>query len=86
MRTCGNQQNKGATRHDNLSCQIKFELNHFDMISLSTNTWVKWIARMAENDTNIAFKECPIEPCLRILYQGGKASHVHSVAIYCKER
>jgi hypothetical protein len=38
MRACGTQWTEGATSHKNLSCQIKFEINYFDNISISANT------------------------------------------------
>jgi hypothetical protein len=38
------------------------------------------------NETNIASKEYPTEPCSHILYQekNKKASHIHLVATYYK--
>jgi hypothetical protein len=50
---------EGTTSHVNISCQIKFEINHYDIISLSKNTWGNWMTSMTANDandTNIASK------------------------------
>jgi hypothetical protein len=72
MHACRTQRREGAsaTNHENLSCQIKFEINHFDIISSITNIWGNWKASMAihdANDTNIPYKEYPIESCIHIL-------------------